>query len=87
GFGLDVFVFDAGMDVVRDFRPGFDVFGLEVPGDLLQIEIAGFETAADVLSVAEQDGRDVVFTFDADTSLTLTRIRLSSLEDDDFLFV
>lgn len=87
GFGRDVFVFGAGNDVIKDFRPGFEFFGFEVPGDHLQIQVTGYENAAEVLSIAEQNGRDVVFNFDTETSLTLARTRLSWLDEDDFLFV
>ncbi|MEM6637873.1 MAG: Ig-like domain-containing protein [Pseudomonadota bacterium] len=86
GFGRDTFVFNAGNDTIRDFDPGFSFFFFKKKGDKLDIDVDGFEAAEDVLAVAEQVGRDVVFTFDEDTTLTLEHTRLSRLDDDDFIF-
>lgn len=86
GFGEDTFVFAEGHDTIRDFDPGFRFFWFRREGDTLDINVEGYETAEDVLSVADQVGRNVVFTFDEDTSLTLRNTWLASLDAHDFDF-
>lgn len=83
GSGHDIFVFAAGFgkDIVTDFKTtgsSSDVleFGLDI--------FAGFDAA---IAAADQVGSDVVFTVDADTTLTLKGVQLAALAQDDFRFV
>lgn len=86
GFGHDTFVFTEGHDTVKDFDSGFRFLWFRWDGDALDINIDGYDTAEDVLGAAAQVGRNVVFTFDADTSLTLKNTWLSELDAGDFVF-
>jgi VCBS repeat-containing protein len=83
GSGHDVFVFAAGFgkDVITDFKTtgsSSDVLAFDV--DLF----AGFDDAMDA---ASQVAGDTVFTIDAETSVTLKGVQLTSLAVDDFRFV
>ncbi len=83
GSGHDVFVFAAGFgkDTIRDFKTtGSSADVLEFATDVF----ANFDAAT---AAAHQQGSDVVFTVDADTSLTLKNVELASLQADDFHFV
>ncbi|MDR6671029.1 calcium-binding protein, partial [Rhizobium sp. 1399] len=82
GAGDDVFVFKAGFgkDTVTDFAAGagsLDV--LDIGNDL-------FADFAFVLAAATQVGADTVITHDANTSITLKNVALTSLHQDDFRF-
>ena len=84
GTGSDTFVFQLGgaNDTISDFGAGSGV------GDV--VRILGFGTAvdsfSDVLSIASQDGANVLINFGAGDSLTLANIALESLVADDFSF-
>ena len=81
GSGHDVFVFAAGFgkDVISDFKTtGTSSDVLEFSSDVF----ADFEAALDA---ADQVGSDVVFTIDADTTLTLKNVQLASLNDFHFV--
>ncbi|QEL24950.1 ExeM/NucH family extracellular endonuclease [Bosea sp. F3-2] len=83
GSGHDAFVFAVGFgkDTITDFRTSGS------SADLLEFSIgvfADFETAMDA---AEQIGADTVISIDADTTVTLKGVQLSSLAQDDFRFV
>ncbi|MBY3116677.1 calcium-binding protein, partial [Rhizobium laguerreae] len=80
--GNDVFVFkaDFGKDNVTDFSPGADI------GDVLDIGNDLFADFASVLAAASQVGADTVITHDANTSITLKNVALTSLHQDDFRF-
>ncbi|MDQ8731495.1 metallophosphoesterase [Bradyrhizobium sp. LHD-71] len=83
GSGRDIFVFasDFGRDVIKDFSAsGANTDVLEFSTDL-------FADYAALLDAAEQVGRDVTVAIDADTSLTLSNVQLTSLAADDFRFV
>ncbi|MGX5734984.1 metallophosphoesterase [Bosea thiooxidans] len=81
GSGHDAFVFAAGFgkDVISDFKTtGSSSDVLEFSSDVF----ADFEAA---LEAADQVGSDVVFTIDANTTLTLKNIQLTSLNDFHFV--
>lgn len=80
GSGSDVFAFAPGFgrDQIADFAGGHEDV-IEFSSDLF----ADFDTA---MASAAQVGDDVVFTIDADTSLTLADIQLATLRADDFRF-
>jgi Ca2+-binding RTX toxin-like protein/rhodanese-related sulfurtransferase len=82
GSGNDVFFFAQGFgkDIITDFRT------TGASADLLEFQnslFASFETA---IATANQVGADTVFTIDAETSLTLQGVQLTSLSVDDFRF-
>ncbi|ARO33654.1 hemolysin-type calcium-binding domain-containing protein (plasmid) [Rhizobium sp. NXC14] len=80
--GNDVFVFKAGFgkDAVTDFSAGSGI------GDILDISNDLFADFASVLAAATQVGADTVITHDANTSITLKNVALTSLHQDDFRF-
>ncbi|PDS40425.1 hypothetical protein CO662_36420 [Rhizobium anhuiense] len=80
--GNDVFVFkaDFGKDNVTDFSAGAGI------GDVLDISNDLFADFASVLAAASQVGADTVITHDANTSITLKNVALTSLHQDDFRF-
>lgn len=81
GSGNDVFVFTPGFgrDTVTDFAGGHE--------DVVEFASALFADFDAAMAHAAQLGSDVVFTVDADTSLTLADVQLGSLRADDFRFV
>lgn len=87
GRGEDVFVYQSGDDVITDFSPGSQWWFWNRPGDVIAIDVEGVDTFEQLADLAEQDGRDVVFTFDATSSLTLEDTLLRSLDEDHFMFV
>jgi Ca2+-binding RTX toxin-like protein len=81
GNGADTFVFSDGYG--NDKITDFDVNS----GDVLRLDVAGFDTFTAVRSAAQQNNSDVVINFsDADT-VTLQGIQLAALTQDDFAFV
>ena len=83
GSGHDVFVFAAGFgkDIITDFKT------TGTSSDVLEFSHDVFADATAALAAAHQDGSDVVFTIDADTTLTLKNVQFASLAQDDFRFV
>ncbi|HEV2556162.1 MAG TPA: DeoR family transcriptional regulator [Bosea sp. (in: a-proteobacteria)] len=83
GSGHDVFVFAAGfgMDVITDFKTTGS------SSDVLEFDVDLFADFDDAMDAASQVGADTVFTIDADTSVTLKGVQLTSLAVDDFRFV
>jgi Ca2+-binding RTX toxin-like protein len=83
GSGHDVFVFAAGFgkDVITDFRTS------GASADVLEFDIDLFAGFDDAMDAASQVAGDTVFTIDADTSVTLKGVQLTSLAVDDFRFV
>ncbi|WP_041797936.1 ExeM/NucH family extracellular endonuclease [Rhodopseudomonas palustris] len=83
GSGADVFVFAAGFgkDTVTDFATTGS------SADLLQFSSDMFADFADVMAHTAQVGSSVVVTLDADTSITLANVQMTSLAADDFRFV
>ncbi|MGX5735212.1 family 16 glycoside hydrolase [Bosea thiooxidans] len=81
GSGHDAFVFAAGFgkDVISDFKT------TGTSSDVLEFSTDVFADAAAALAAAHQDGSDVVFTIDADTTLTLKNVQLASLNDFHFV--
>ncbi|MCR5880518.1 hypothetical protein LRS04_21155 [Phenylobacterium sp. J367] len=53
---------------------------------MIQLDRTQFANFADVMSHAQQVGGNVVITYDAENSITLMDVRLSSLSSNDFLF-
>ncbi|MGR9145680.1 calcium-binding protein (plasmid) [Rhizobium leguminosarum] len=82
GTGDDLFVFkaDFGNDIVTDFTIGAGSV------DVLDIGTDVFADFASVLAAASQVGADTVITHDANTSITLKNVALTSLHQDDFRF-
>jgi len=80
GNSPDRFVFgtDFGRDVLTDF---------DAKNEVIQMAPSMFGSFDDLMAHAQQVGKDVVITYDADNSLTLKNVKLSSLDIDDFLFV
>ncbi|MBB6014189.1 Ca2+-binding RTX toxin-like protein [Aquamicrobium lusatiense] len=83
GSGHDVFVFAAGFgkDTITDFRT------MGSSSDVLEFSVDVFADFDAAMAAAEQVGSSTVFTIDADTSLTLKGVQLSTLSNDDFRFV
>ncbi|KPF71380.1 hypothetical protein IP69_06755 [Bosea sp. AAP35] len=83
GSGHDVFVFAAGFgrDMITDFRT------TGASADVLEFSIGLFADFDDAMEAASQSGADTVFSFDADTTLTLKGVDLAALGSDDFRFV
>jgi len=81
GSGHDVFVFaaDFGKDLISDFKT------TGTSSDVLEFSHDVFADATAALAAAHQDGSDVVFTIDADTTLTLRNVQLTSLHDFHFV--
>ncbi|WP_340117783.1 Ig-like domain-containing protein [Pelagibius sp. 7325] len=81
GHGDDLFVFDAGtgFDVVTDFEPG---------DDMIALNGFSFTDFTALISLAVNDGGDVVFSLDAvaGDELRLVGVQTDDLSDDDFLF-
>lgn len=80
GSGEDVFIFAPGFgrDIITDF--GWS------DHDIIEFTTALFSDFDALMASAHQNGSDVVFDFDADTSLTLKDTHISSLSIDDFRF-
>lgn len=80
GSSPDRFIFGTnfGRDVITDFDP---------KNEVIQMAPSMFGNFNDLMAHAQQVGKDVVITYDADNSLTLQNVKLSSLGIDDFLFV
>ncbi|MEJ8476858.1 DUF4214 domain-containing protein [Roseibium algae] len=84
GAGNDTFRFvsgDTGHDTITDFTAGA---GSE---DVIEFEGGVFADFAGVLAAASDDGADTTITIDADTSILLQNVVVSSLDLDDFRFV
>jgi Ca2+-binding RTX toxin-like protein len=84
GNGNDILTGNAGNDTLTGGK-GIDtfVFGAAFGHDRITV----FADFASVLANAAQVGKAVVITLDADNSLTLDKVTLSSLAANDFLFV
>jgi Ca2+-binding RTX toxin-like protein len=83
GAGNDVFIFKAaaGQDIVTDFAAGSGV------GDVIEFHDGIFADFAAVLAAATASGNNTIITIDANTKITLQNVALSSLHQNDFLFV
>ncbi|MDX8350491.1 hypothetical protein SLH49_21080, partial [Cognatiyoonia sp. IB215446] len=66
---------------------GFDFWFFSLPSDQIAIDVTGVQTFDDLMATANQDGRNVVFQFSDDDSLTLNRTHLSDLDADMFSFL
>ena len=83
GAGDDTFVFTPGFghDTIRDFHAG------EGSEDTLYFSMGpDYGSASAVMSVASSSGANTVFTFDANTRLTLLGVDMNKLVAGDFLF-
>jgi Ca2+-binding RTX toxin-like protein len=80
--GDDTFVFrsDFGHDTINDFAAGAQSV------DIIDVGTDIFADFASVLAAASQVGADTVITHDANTSITLKNVALTSLHQDDFRF-
>ena len=81
GAGNDTFFYQDGdgRDTITDFTTLQDVTDLT--------HVTSLHTFADVQSHAAQVGSDTVITIDANNTITLTGVQLSSLHPQDFLLV
>ncbi|PZR95048.1 MAG: hypothetical protein DI537_06055 [Stutzerimonas stutzeri] len=81
GSGHDRFVFTPGFgkDVISDFKT------TGTSSDVLAFSADVFDDFEDALEAADQVGADVMFTIDANTTLTLKNVQLSSLNDFHFV--
>lgn len=79
GNSPDYFIFGAnfGRDVITDF---------DAKNEVIQISPAMFGSFTDLMAHAQQVGTSVVITADANNTLTLLNVKLSSLGMDDFIF-
>ena len=77
GLGADVFDFDqnGGSDTIDDYAAA----------DQLDVAAFAFANVAAVIATGQQVGADVVFTFDATTSVTISAYQLSAFDDTDFI--
>ncbi|MEH7846038.1 beta strand repeat-containing protein [Rhizobium laguerreae] len=80
--GDDTFVFRSafGDDTINDFVAG------EQSVDIIDVGTDIFADFASVLAAASQVGADTVISHDANTSITLKNVALTSLHQDDFRF-
>ena len=84
GTGNDRFIFaaDFGKDAISDFQAGIGV------SDIIELSLGtAFDTYNEVMAAATQVGSDTVIMIDANNSITLTGVLISSLVADDFSFV
>ncbi|MGL4239470.1 MAG: calcium-binding protein, partial [Beijerinckiaceae bacterium] len=84
GAGGDTFRFSGafGRDRILDFAAGAGV------QDVLELSLgAAFDTFAEVMAVATQEGADTVIRIDADRTITLVNVNRSTLAADDFAFI
>ena len=88
GYGQDTFVYREGdgRDTVMDFAEDRSFWWFTIPGDRLEIDVDGIDTAADALEAAHQIGRSVVFDFGDGDKLILRRANLDNLSEDSFIF-
>ncbi len=82
GSGQNVFVFAAGFgrDTITDFRT------TGASSDVLEFSIDSFAGFDEAIDTASQVGADTVFSLDAETTLTLRGVQLTSFAADDFRF-
>ncbi|MCV6548349.1 MAG: hypothetical protein OIF56_13910 [Cohaesibacter sp.] len=83
GEGDDVFIFAAGDDddVIEDFSAGAG------SDDVIELSgISGFNSFADVLAAASDQGSDTFIRLDDDDSILLKNVSVSDLHQDDFRF-
>jgi hypothetical protein len=70
-----------GRDVITDFSAGAAI------GDVLELSLGTqFDTFAKVISRTTQVGTDTVITIDANNSITLQNLQMSTLVANDFRF-
>jgi hypothetical protein len=84
GVGNDTFVFAANMgnDVITDFTAGAG------SDDVVELQgLAAFDTYAEVLAAAVDDGTNTTITIDADNSIVLNNVLVADLHQDDFKFI
>ncbi len=83
GTGDDVFVFNTGdgNDLITDFGKGAS------SQDVLQIDVDGFDSFADIQAVMTKDKGNTVIDLGDDQSFTLQGVQPWQLTEDDFLFV
>jgi serralysin len=81
GFGQDIFVFDGGIDRIKDWRNGEQIWL-----DASALSLAG-QTATSVVSGAAVTGGSVVLNFGADKRLIIEGLTNTALLVDDIVFV
>jgi hypothetical protein len=83
GDGNDTFVFHdgSGRTQVADFEAGAG------SADILDVSAFGFDTFADVLDAARQDGSDLVIRLDRNDQVVLSDVSLGALHENDFLLM
>ena len=83
GTGDDVFIFNTGdgNDLITDFDKG------KKSQDILQIDVAGFDSFADIEAAMTKDKGNTVIDLGNDQSITLQGVQPWQLTEDDFLFV
>jgi Ca2+-binding RTX toxin-like protein len=77
GVGADTFAWGAGNDVITDFNMD--------DGDMIEINVAGVTTWAQLLTHATQVGDDVVITI-GNAHLTIEHLLLANLDQNHFTF-
>ena len=84
GGGNDTFVFAPGFgkDTITDFTPGPN----SGQHDVIAVDHSIFADFAAVMAASAQVGADTVITADANNSITLANVNVSSLHHDDFAF-
>jgi Ca2+-binding RTX toxin-like protein len=83
GGASDIFVFNVGFgkDTITDFTAGAGSV------DVIQLNTSVFANFAAVTAAATQVGSDTLITYDANNTLTLKNVAMSSLHQDDFTFI
>lgn len=81
GTGADVFVFRSGdgADTINDFQTGIDTIDLSAFG-------AAFDSIAEVMNAASDQGSDVVIDFGGDAAVVIAGLSKSDLSATDFGF-
>jgi Ca2+-binding RTX toxin-like protein len=85
GGGNDTFLFNPGFgkDAIADFAAGPN----SGPHDMIAVDQTMFADFDAVMAASAQVGANTVITVNAQNSITLTNVHLSSLHHDDFAFV
>ena len=84
GAGNDTFVFSPGFgkDTITDFAAGPN----SGPHDIIAMDQTMFADFDAVMAASTQVGANTVITVDAGNAITLSNVKMSSLQSDDFVF-
>ena len=89
GYGRDVFVFNGGQDTIIDFETGNGGCGCGSgnPAELIQVDIDGVDSYAQLIAAANEVDGNTVFDLGQGNSLVLEGVALASLDSSMFAFI